>query len=60
VSAGEFVVSADAVQQPGVLDLLNSINAGRMPGTGTVININGPVYITANNPEEFLQAFGEL
>lgn len=60
VSAGEFVVRANAVQQPGMLDLLNSINAGQMPGRGGGIVINGPVYVTANDGEEFMLSLSEL
>ena len=61
VSAGEFVVSADAVQQPGVLELLHSLNSGGRGAQGLsgFVN-NGTINVYANNPEEFLQAFGEL
>lgn len=61
VSAGEFVVRANAVQQPGMLDLLNSLNAGQMPGMGGGFVNYGTINVYANNATEFMDSIqGEL
>lgn len=59
---GEFVVRAGVVQQPGVLDLLKSLNSGRgMSGKGGNTFYNAVINVYANNPNEFMDALqGEL